>query len=238
MGSSTTGSISEFGGENPIHSLGEDAGVQINYDLTDNLNVGVGYFAGDASDASVGLFNGNYSAVAQLAFEPSDNLLLGLSYIHTYNDSDLETDTGSFRSQVDLDRPVVGNSYGIAGSWSPSDQFALGGWVGYTNARVLNLGDAYILNYALTLAFLDVGKNGNLLGVIIGQEPKLMGTSGFEIDDRRRDPDTSFHIEAFYTHQINDFVSITPGMIWLTAPDHNNDNDDIAVFTVRTTFEF
>ncbi|MEL7316286.1 MAG: carbohydrate porin, partial [Cyanobacteria bacterium J06559_3] len=135
-------------------------------------------------------------------------------------------------------RPVVGNSYGIAGSWAPSEAFAVGGWVGYTNARVLNLGDAYVLNYALTLAFPDLGQEDNLLGIILGQEPRLIGTSGFTIDGRREDPDTSFHIEAFYSHQVNEYLSITPGIIWLTAPDHNADNADIVLFTVRTAFEF
>ncbi|MEO0984897.1 MAG: iron uptake porin [Cyanobacteria bacterium J06639_14] len=238
LGDSATGALSEFGSENPIHSLVEDVGIQFNYDLTEDLNLGLGYFSEGANDPEIGLFGGNYGAFAQLAFEPSDDLLLGLTYVHTYNDSSLETDTGSFRSQVDLDRPVVGNSYGLAGSWAPNDRLAIGGWVGYTNARVLNLGDAYILNYALTLAFPDLGQADNLLGVIIGQEPRLIGTSGFTIDGRRQDPDTSFHIEAFYRHQVNEYLSITPGVIWLTAPNHNRENSDIVLFTVRSAFEF
>ncbi|MBT9317189.1 iron uptake porin [Leptothoe spongobia] len=233
-----TGAISEFGSENPIHSLVDDVGIQLNYELTDDLDIGVGYFTENASNSSEGLFNGNNSAFVQVGYEPSDSLLLGFTYVYTDNDSSLETDTGSFRSQVDLEQPVIGNSYGFAGSWAPNEWLTVGGWVGYTNARVIDEGDAYILNYALTLAFPDLGKEDNLLGLMIGQEPKLMGTGGFTIDDRRSDPDTSLHIEAFYTHQLNDYLSITPGFIWLTAPDHNNDNDDIILFTVRTAFEF
>ncbi|MBX2864899.1 MAG: iron uptake porin [Leptolyngbyaceae cyanobacterium MAG.088] len=233
------GSISEFGSENPIHSLIEDVGIQINYEPIDDVEIGIGYFAESASDASTGLFDRNNSAFVQVGYEPSDELLLGFTYVHTNNDSSLETDTGSFRSQIDVEQPVIGNSYGLSSSWAPDDWLRVGGWVGYTNARVIDEGDAYILNYALTLAFPDLGGEDNLLGIIVGQEPKLVGTSsGFTIDDRRSDPDTSFHIEAFYTHQLNDFLSITPGFIWLTAPDHNNDNDDIVLFTVRTAFEF
>lgn len=235
---SVTGAISEFGSENPTHSLVEDVGIQLNYELTDSLDIGIGYFAENASNSTEGLFNGNTSAFAQVAYEPTDNLLLGFTYVYTDNDSSLETDTGSFRSQIDLEQPVIGNSYGLAGSWAPNQWLTVGGWAGYTNARVIDEGDAYILNYALTLAVADLGNEDNLLGLVIGQEPKLMGTSGFTIDDRRDDPDTSLHIEAFYTHQLNDHLSITPGFIWLTAPDHNNDNDDIFLFTVRTAFEF
>ncbi len=233
-----TGAISEFGSENPIHSLVEDVGIQINYEPIEGLDIGIGYFADSASDASTGLFDRNNSAFIQVGYEPSDELLLGFTYVYTNNDSSLETDTGSFRSQLDLEQPVIGNSYGLAGNWSPNEWLAIGGWVGYTNARVIDEGNAYLLNYALTLAFPDLGGEDNLLGIILGQEPKLMDTSGFSIDDRQRDPDTSFHIEAFYTHQLNDYLSITPGFVWLTAPDHNNDNDDIVLFTVRTAFEF
>ena len=233
---SVKGSLSEFGSENPIHSLVEDVGIQLNYEITDGLDIGVGYFAENASGS--GLFNGNVSAFAQIGYEPSDDFLLGFTYVYTENDSSLETDTGSLRAQVDVEQPVIGNSYGLSASWAPDPWLRVGGWAGYTNARVIDEGDAYILNYALTLAFPGLGGEDNLLGIILGQEPKLMGTSGFEIDDRRSDPDTSFHIEAFYTHQLNDYLSITPGFIWLTAPDHNNDNDDIVLFTVRTAFEF
>ncbi len=52
------------------------------------------------------------------------------------------------------------------------------------------------------------------------------------------DQDTSLHVEAFYQYQVNDNISITPGIIWLTAPDHNSANDDIIIGTIRTTFAF
>lgn len=240
LGDSSDGAISEFGTENPIHSLVDDFGLQLNYDLTDELSLSLGYFTEQASDseAGAGLFNGNQSAFVQLKFEPSDSFLLGLTYIHTYDSSSLETEIGSLRSQINLERPVIGNSYGISVSFAPSSRFVIGGWVGLTNATVIDLGNADIWNYALTLALLDLGKEGNLLGVVIGQEPRLTGTSGFMIDDRTSDPDISLHIEAFYSHHLSDHVSVTPGLIWITAPNHDRSNSDILVFTVRTTFEF
>jgi hypothetical protein len=240
LGSSREGALSEFGTENPIHSLVEDTGLQLNYDLTDELSLSLGYFSGDAAEsgAGAGLFNGNYSAFAQLGFEPNDRFLLGLTYIHTYNDSDLETDAGSLRSQLNLERPIIGNSYGISSSFMLSSQLAIGGWIGLTNARVIDLGDADVWNYALTLTFLKLGGEDNLLGVVIGQEPRLTGTSGFMIDERSSDLNTSLHIEAFYRDRLSDHISVTPGLIWITAPNHDNSNPDIFIFAVRTTFEF
>jgi Carbohydrate-selective porin, OprB family len=240
FGDSSTGALSEFGNENPIHTLVGEAGLQLNHELTDGLSVSLGYFGGEANDpdAEGGLFNGNHSAFAQVGFEPSDRLLLGFTYIHSYSDTSLETETGSVRSQVNLERPVIGNSYGFSALFSPNSRFSLGGWVGVTKATVLNVGDADVWNYALTLAFPDLGQEGNFLGVVVGQEPRLTGTSGFTIGDRQRDPDTSLHLEAFYSHQLSDHIAITPGLIWITAPDHDQSNPDILVVTVRTTFEF
>jgi hypothetical protein len=234
-----SGAISEFGSENPIHDLVEDVGVQVNSELSDNLSASLGYFGAEADpEAGIGPFNSNYSAFAQLGFEVEDWLVLGLTYIHTYNDSSLETETGSLRSQLDLERPIIGNSYGVSASFAPSERVAIGGWVGVTRARVLGLGDAEVWNYALTLAFPDLGREGNLLGFVLGQEPRLTGTSGFTVDDLRRDPDTSLHLEAFYSNRISEQISITPGLVWITAPNHDTTNPDILVFTVRTTFEF
>lgn len=238
FGEDANGAISEFGTENPIDSLVGDVGFQLNYELTDEFSISLGYFKEDASKSKSGLFKGNKSAFLQLAFEPSDRFLLGLTYIYARNNSDLETETGSLRSQLDLDRSVIGNCYGIAASFFPSSKFAIGGWVGLTKATVLGLGSADVWNYALTLAFPDLGKEGNLLGIIIGQEPRLTGTSGFTIDGKRSDPNTSLHFELFYSNKLSDRLSLTPGLIWITAPNGDNNNPDLFIFTLRTTFNF
>ena len=48
--------------------------------------------------------------------------------------------------------------------------------VGYTAARALGngtKGDASSWNYAVTLAFPDLGKKGNLGGIVVGMQPQL-----------------------------------------------------------------
>ena len=56
--------------------------------------------------------------------------------------------------------------------------------------------------------------------------------------DRLEDQDTSLHIEAFYQYPLNDNIMITPGLVWLTAPDHNSNNEDVFIATIRTLFSF
>ncbi|TAE54971.1 MAG: porin, partial [Oscillatoriales cyanobacterium] len=56
--------------------------------------------------------------------------------------------------------------------------------------------------------------------------------------DVRRDRDTSYHLEGFYRFQVNDFISVTPGVYVILNPEHNKQNDDIWVGVLRTTFSF
>jgi carbohydrate-selective porin OprB len=91
----------------------------------------------------------------------------------------------------------------------------------------------------LTLAFPNLGQEGNLGGIIVGMQPKLTATSqGLRAVGQFKDPDTSLHVEGFYRHQLTDNIAVTPGIIWLTAPNHNQNNDDTIVGTIRTTFTF
>lgn len=238
--SRANGSISRFGRKNPIYHLADSGGINLTYKFSDSVRFLVGYYAGELNDARSGngLFEGDYSIVTRFKFEPSEDISFGFLYIHSYNDSDLRTGTGSRRSQIDLNRSVVGNSYSLETSFELSPKFTIGGWVGLTQATVISLGNAQIWNYALTFAFADLGKEGNLLGFVVGMEPKLTGTTGFKINDDTKDADTSLHIEGFYRYRISDNLSITPGFIWITAPDHNNDNGNIVVVTTRISIRF
>ena len=141
--------------------------------------------------------------------------------------------------------PVSSNSYGLEASFQLSPRVVLGGWVGYTNERTLSTlggviprGDLDIWNYAVTLAFPDMGKKGSVAGFIFGMEPKVTGVSTALRGAIGKDPDTSYHIEGFYQYQLTDNIAITPGVIWLTAPDHNSNNNGVVIGTVRTTFTF
>jgi hypothetical protein len=95
-----------------------------------------------------------------------------------------------------------------------------------------------IWNFAVNLAFPDLGKKGNVAGIIFGMEPKVTSVSRSLRNTIGKDRDTSLHIEGFYQYQVTDNVAITPGIIWLTAPDHNNRNADDVIGVIRTTLTF
>jgi hypothetical protein len=191
-----------------------------------------------------------------------------LTYIHAYNnDFTANGSSGSNRANLPsalldnpnlpaelqpfsgLSLPTSSNAYGIQASFQVSPKFLINGWVGYTatrtlaplvgtNGTVLNRGDYSTWNFAVNLAFPDLGKKGNVAGIIFGMEPKVTGVSSSIASAIGKDSDTSLHIEGFYQYQLTENIAITPGVIWLTAPDHNANNEDIVIGTIRTTFTF
>ncbi|MEH2462128.1 iron uptake porin [Nostoc sp.] len=242
-GDGGSGALSHFATRNPIYYLANGTGIGIKHEFSDNLELSLGYLANDAANPQPGsgLFNGAYGAMAQLTIKPSNQLTLGLTYLNAYKNTFFANGSGGSNNANDILENASSNSYGIEASFQPSSKFVIGGWAGLTKARILSVtpGDAEIWNYAVTLAFPDLGKKGNIAGIIVGMEPKVTSvSSSLSNAGINKDPDTSYHIEGFYQYQLSDNISITPGVIWLTAPDHNNQNDDIVIGTVRTTFTF
>ncbi|MGB2926984.1 MAG: iron uptake porin [Limnothrix sp.] len=248
-GDGNEGALTNFGTRNPIYYQIEDKGIGLEYSLSDKIILSAGYMAPDANNPSekAGLFNGAYGALGQLHFIPSDNLEFGLTYLNSYNLSD--TGTGSNNSNVraltNNELPTSSNSYGVEASWKIGDKFVLGGWAGYSNIRALSSlggrvdrGSFDVWNWAVTAAFPDFLADGALGGIVVGIEPKVTNSSVVVDGNNLEDPDTSLHVEAFYQYPLNDNIMITPGIVWLTAPDHNSSNDDVFIATIRTLFSF
>ena len=265
--STGTGSISRFGVRNPAVFRGpQGAGGSLTFNLG-SLRATAGYLAGD-SDAPTpadgrGVFNGSFSALGQIGFfsRPFD---LALTYTRKYSrdgDVNIMSGTGSalanrpFTREAIVSNPQTGlselgtsdqpatasDNFGVQVNFKPSSRFQIGGWYGYTKAEQLRGGnnDATIQNAAVTLALPDFGRRGNLLGFVFGVPPKVTDTDVRREDgSRQKDDDTSYHLEGFYRFQVNDFISVTPGVYVILNPEHNNRNDDIWVGLLRTTFSF
>ncbi|NJL23249.1 MAG: carbohydrate porin [Leptolyngbyaceae cyanobacterium SM1_3_5] len=241
--SSGSGAISRFGRRNPaVYRTPGNAGLSLNFELTDAIHLDLAYIAADADtpDAGAGFFNGEYSAFAQLTLTPIDRLRLGLTYVNAYYQGEVNSGTGSALASLDLGLPIITNAYGVQVNFEVSDRLEIGGWAGYTFARVIETGDAEILNFAAYLGFPDLVGDGNLGGLIVGMQPRLQNASqNLAVQlGADRDADTGLHIEAFYRYQLTDNIAITPGLVWLTAPNHNENNDDLVLGTIRTTFSF
>jgi Carbohydrate-selective porin, OprB family/S-layer homology domain len=257
-GEGASGALSYFGTRSPIYYLVDGTGIGIRHEFSEQLELSAGFLAGEANNpgAGSGLFNGPYGAIAQLTFKPSDKLKVGFTYVNSYRTTFASTDnpTGSLNANLlvptDTDGDLVNdafetigdpfssNSLGLGASFQITPNIVLNGSVGYTKTRILKgtRGDLDIWHWMVGLAFPDLGKKGGLGGIIVGMEPKVTGSSAAL--SGLRDRDTSLHVEAFYQYPLNDNIAITPGLIWLTSPNHDNRNDSILIGTIRTTFTF
>jgi hypothetical protein len=246
------GALSTFASENPVFRIGGGAGAAVNFNFGSGgsiirpSSVTVGYLGSEASNPTdgSGIFDGNYAALGQLNFNLGDRLALAATYVHGYHGAGSSLfDAGS------VDDSVVGtgqannlsvtdgsssNSYGISAAFRPSDKFSVSGFISYHDVSGFGSGDDFeAWSYGLGVALPNFGKEGNVLGIFAGAEPysrnRFVGVD---------DGDVPYHFEGFYKYQVSDNISITPGVIWLTAPGQSSDNDDAIIGTLRTTFTF
>ncbi|MEG4113841.1 MULTISPECIES: iron uptake porin [unclassified Microcoleus] len=239
--STSNGSLSRFGVRNPAVFRGpQGAGASVSFNLG-SFRATAGYLAGDGDAPNPadgrGVFDGSFSALGQIGFfsRPFD---LGLTYTRKYNragDVNLMGGVGSLLANRPFDQsPTASDNYGVQVNFKPSSRFQIGGWYGYTKAEQLRGGnnDATIQNGAITVALGDFARQGNVLGFVFGVPPKVTDS------DVARNRNTSYHLEGFYRFQVNDFISVTPGVYVILNPEHNNNNEDIWVGLLRTTFSF
>ncbi len=240
LDSSTSGSLSGFGFPQQYNMfVTGNAGAGAIIQLTDSLSLDFGYTADDAENPfpGQGLFNGAYSAIGQLTYL-GGSIDAALTYIHTYSG-------GTDFDDVTFDQ-YVGNTFGGQINFRVTDGVEIGGGVAYTNVRDLDSaglfndgGDADLWSWQGTLAFPDLGGEGNMLGILAGVLPYTRDLGVPELGlNETLSGDTSFLAEVFYLYRLNDNISLTPGLIWLSDPYNNNDTEDAFIGALRTVFSF
>ncbi|NWF61632.1 MAG: iron uptake porin [Fischerella sp.] len=236
------GSISRFTQRNPVSRQGGGAGVGVVYDITDSWGLSLGYVTDDVDEPETGFGKAAYGAIAQLSLEPNDDVGFAITYVHSYNS--LDTGTGSRRANDpfnDESDAISADSFGLETAIVFNPKLYLTGWVGFTRATAKDLPNhptASIFNWALTLALVDLGQEGSVGGIAIGQPPKVT-SNDFEVAGQTyEDRDTSVHLEAFWRFQANENLAITPGVLVITNPEYERDNSTIVVGTIRTTLSF
>ncbi|MEH1855900.1 MAG: iron uptake porin [Nostoc sp.] len=248
------GALSTFASESPIYRIGGGAGIALNVPLgkgggiLGNSSITAGYLASNANDPGLnsGLTNGSYAALGQLNFSVGDRVALAATYVHGYN-----AGGGSLFNSTTVNGngigPVVGtnqantlidagssNSYGVEAAFRPSNKLSVSGFVSYHQVTGVGQNDDFnAWSYGLGVALPDFGKKGNVLGIFAGAEPYSFNRPGFGGNN-----DIPYHFEGFYKYRVSDNISITPGVIWLTSPGQNSNNDDAIIGTLRTTFSF
>ncbi len=233
-----SGSLTQLAASSPIYTIGGGSGLGFNMPLGP-VDISLGYLADEASSSAEGdgLFNGEYGALAQIAFNLGDRIELGATYVNSYHDSGAIYDFGGgaavngtiWANLLGYGRTQA-NSYGVQGKFDITDKVSLAAYGMYTDAEITLADDSVdIWSYGLGVAFNDLGKEGNVLGLFAGAPPYVA----------EGDLKTPLQVEGFYKYQLTDGISITPGVIWLKdAAQGVFDEEDAIIGTLRTTFTF
>ncbi|MBW4584953.1 iron uptake porin [Aetokthonos hydrillicola] len=255
-----SGALTLYGKNNSIYNIGGGTGLGVSYKFNNAFQLSAGYLAGGGDSPANpskgnGLFNGSYSALGQLRVSPNKKLSFALTYMNSYHTpgtpifslgfSSLQgastisgvvgTSLANFPGGVNTG--VSANSYGAEASYQLNPKFFVGAWGHYSNTNIKSRSspNGEIWNYAVTFAFPDLFNKGNVGGLIVGVEPYLGNAKA--LFGSRATNKVPLHVEAFYKYQLNNNISITPGVIYLNAPDQNKDADAL-IGVLRTTFTF
>lgn len=238
-----SGALTFFGAYNyAVYPFSADQLLAGNLQLSETVSIDFGYFTNqpDLPTAKNGLFNGDFGTSIQLNLKPSSSWNLGLIYTYTFQpgkDVTLVDTVGSATADNPFQTATAAHRFGVMTNWNVTPKINVGGWVGYINAEAkagVREGDnADILTWAATLALLDVGNPGSILGLVVGMPPKATRVEG-----GLADPDTSLLLEASYRYRLTDNILITPGVFAIINPDHDRRNSDIWAGILRTTFSF
>ncbi|MBD2533517.1 carbohydrate porin [Nostoc flagelliforme FACHB-838] len=246
--------ISRFSRRALVYQYGDSGGgIAVLHRLNEQFQLGLAYSAPNANNPgdNNGFFTGRYLALGQILYtSPQKNFRAALTYVNTYSPPNARglsgTNFGPAAGSNLVNSTVAGtgtvaNLYGVQAFYQFSPKFAINGWVSYGAHRYLGRGDGNAMDWAVGLAFPDLGKKGSLGGLFVGMAPKLTRLSS-NVDLGaglgQADKDTSLHIEGFYQYKITDNIDITPGFIWVTAPDSNANNPDSLFAWARTVYRF
>jgi hypothetical protein len=213
------------------------------YQFSDFASFEMGYYSRNGLDATEqnGLFNGTFGFTTQLNLGDNRDWGVSLTYTHTYDPAKDVLLTEGIGSPL-ANRPFGRNAtsaerFGIQAYWDITPRFQLGGWGGYAIAEakegVAEGDNADIWTWAATMAFQDLFKEGDVVGLIFGMPPKLTDSEAGPEDE-----DTSLLLEAHYRFPVSDHITITPGFFVVFDPDHDSNNDDVWAGIIRTTFRF
>jgi hypothetical protein len=199
--------------------FGGGAGIGISYALTDNLILDAGYAVNPtgAADPAVGIFQGSaigngQSYGASLSYIPEGFLNLSVTYLH-----------GDAASAF-AGGPAFGGAVDTYGGQATLNfgSVIIGGYGAYTT---FTGGEDF--SWLAGIAFNDLFMEGAQLGIYGGQLPQT----------RTSPVDNPFLVEGYYNIPLNEFLTITPAVIYGNA--NNGTTDQTTIYgAIRTTFRF
>ncbi len=192
-----------------------------------------------------GVFGGSYVAAAQLTLKPFKTLDVALNYAHSYHQINI---LGLGESAVAIGAiPNVAattavklDSFGLTAAYRITPKVTLAGFFFYSMVDAASGADAGtdLLSYMGGIHFKDVLSSGSTAGILFGQPPSRVNTSGLASRLPTLENAKPYHLEVYYKYRLSDNISITPGLFVVFNPEGFSGNPTVFVPVIRTTFSF
>jgi Carbohydrate-selective porin, OprB family/S-layer homology domain len=218
---------------------GDNPGAGFDWSISQSVSLRAVYNAAEGGQSfgfgSGGFFGGASQILTELEVKPSETSAIRLQY-------------GRLNEQgTALTAALAGNIinsttdvFGINAEWAITPNFGLFGRYGTASTRVNSAVDSYgdisANTYQIGFSLPDLFAPGNTLGVSYGQPIRVnAGTqNGIGLTPSGRQN----NIEVFYSFRLNDNITLTPDLQFISQPSNIASNPSITVGTLRMVFKF
>jgi hypothetical protein len=218
---------------------GDSPGAGFDWSIAANVSLRMVYNAAEGGQSfgfgNGGLFGGASQLLTELEVKPSETSAIRLQYGRLNEQGNVLTATlaGNItNSTTDI--------FGINAEWAITPNLGLFGRYGTANTQVNSAIDSYSdissNTYQIGFSLLDLFAPGNRFGVSYGQPIRVnAGTqNGVGLVPSGRES----NIEVFYNFNLNDNITLTPDLQFISQPNNIASNPTITVGTLRMVFTF
>lgn len=197
-------------------------------------NASVNFIAQDGEISNEGIFDsdGSLNTTAQLGYRAS-NWGAAIAYRNGTTGTNTINANGTAFRAAGLPAGQSSNSFSVAAYWQPLDTGlipSISAGYGFTDISgrapaATSIGDSQ--SWYVGLQWDNAFAKGNSAGIAIGQNP----SAGAGVSD-------PLSLELFYTFQVTDNISITPGLFYITDSSNQVGNQDLWGGVIQTQFRF
>ncbi len=218
---------------------GDNPGAGFDWSISKSISLRAVYNAAAGGQSfgfgNGGFFGGASQILTELEVKPSETSAIRLQY-------------GRINEQgTALTAALAGNItnsttdvFGINAEWAITPSFGIFGRYGTANTRANSAIDSYSdINadtYQIGFALPDLFAPGNRLGVSFGQPIRV--NSGAQNGVGLVPSGKQSNIEIFYSFKLNDNITLTPDLQFISQPSNISSNPTITVGTLRMVFTF
>ena len=214
-------------------------GAAFNWILSQDFSLRAVYNAANGGQSfgfgNGGLFGGSNQLITELEARPSETSTIRLQYNHLNEQGTALT--ASLAGNITNSSSDV---FGLNAEWAITPNFAVFGRYATASTHVNSTVDSYSdissSFYQIGFALPDLFILGNTLGVSLGQPIRV--NSGSQNGASLVPSGGQSILEIYYNYSLNDRVTLTPDLQFISQPNNIVNNSTITVGNLRMVFTF